>query len=84
MLEGAASTEPTRPRPKGFLVPVGTMGKRDLVESPEPAGISLQVRGTRLGRLLPDPIMRRPCADREEKRVTHRSDTIDRERSGAA
>src|SRR3954462_14973119 len=25
---------------------------------------------------LPDPIMRRPCADREEKRVTHRSDTI--------
>jgi hypothetical protein len=25
---------------------------------------------------LPDPIMRRPCADREEKRVTRRSDTI--------
>src|SRR3954464_2657447 len=24
----------------------------------------------------PDPIMRQPCADREEKRVTHRSDTI--------
>ena len=24
---------------------------------------------------LPDPIMRRPCADREEKRVTHANET---------
>jgi hypothetical protein len=24
----------------------------------------------------PDPILRRPCADREEKRVTRESDTI--------
>jgi len=58
------------------IVPVGTMGKT----------ISLRVQSLRakarkvvkqIGTpCLPDPIMRRPCADREEKRVTHRSDTI--------
>jgi hypothetical protein len=58
------------------IVPVGTMGKT----------ISLRVQSLRAAACkvvvqigtpcLPDPIMRRPCADREEKRVTHRSDTI--------
>ena len=34
----------------------------------------LQVAGQIETPRLPDPIMRRPCADREEKRVTHRRD----------
>jgi hypothetical protein len=30
---------------------------------------------------LPDPIMRRPCADREEKRVTHANEPARRNRA---
>jgi hypothetical protein len=35
---------------------------------------------------LPDPIMRRPCADREEKRVTHANETTNNQefRTGTA
>ena len=55
---------------------MGTMGK----------AISLRVQSLRASARKvvvqigtprpPDPIMRRPCADREEKRVTRGSDTI--------
>ncbi len=58
------------------IVPVGTMGE----------AISLRVQSLRasarkvVGQIetpcSPDPIMRRPCADREEKRVTRGSDMI--------
>ena len=49
----------------------GDDGRGDLVESPKPEGsnapkVARQIETPR----LPDPIMRRPCADREEKRVT--------------
>ena len=60
------------------IVPVGTMGK----------AISLRVQSLRARARkvvkqietprLPDPIMRRPCADREEKRVTRGNETEDR------
>ena len=56
------------------IVPVGTMGE----------AISLRVQSLRVQArkvvnqietpCSPDPIMRRPCADREEKRVTRGSD----------
>ena len=47
-------------------------GRGDLAECPEPEGsnapkVARQIETPR----PPDPIMRRPCADREEKRVTH-------------
>lgn len=49
----------------------GDEGQDDLVESPEPVRrevdeVVKQIETSR----LPDPIMRRPHADREEKRVT--------------
>ncbi len=62
------------------IVPVGTMGE----------AISLRVQSLRASRKVvkqietprsPDPIMRRPCADREEKRVTCGSDAIRKIRS---
>src|SRR3954452_18102357 len=51
-------------------------GRGDLVESPEPAGISLKVVGQIETPCSPDPIVRRPCVDRKKKRVTHGSDKI--------
>ena len=50
----------------------GDDGRGDLAESPEPEGsnapkVARQIETPR----PPDPIMRRPCADREEKRVIH-------------
>ena len=53
----------------------GDDGRGDLAESPEPEGsnapkVARQIETPR----PPDPIMRRPCADREEKRVTRGSD----------
>jgi hypothetical protein len=50
----------------------GDDGRGDLAESPEPEGskapkVEEQIETPR----LPDPIMRRPSADREEKRVTY-------------
>lgn len=69
------------------IVPVGTKGKT----------ISLRVSNLYAERLrkvvkqietpcLPDPIMRQPCADREEKRVTRVNETTNqrRNRTGAA
>jgi len=57
------------------IVPVGTIGK----------AISLRVQSLQVNSFkvvkqietprLPDPIMRRPRADREEKRVTHANET---------
>ncbi len=54
----------------------GDEGQGNLVESLEPVGVKpfkvvKQIETPR----LPDPIMRRPCADREEKRVTHANET---------
>jgi hypothetical protein len=52
---------------------VGNDGRGELAESPEPEGsdapkVARQIETPR----PPDPIMRRPCADREEKRVIPR------------
>ena len=50
----------------------GDDGRGDLVESPEPEGSNApKVAGQIETPRPPDPIMRRPRADREEKRVTH-------------
>jgi hypothetical protein len=48
--------------------------------------ISLRVRNRMVARQIetprpPDPILRRPCADREEKRVTHGRDMRSDERT---
>ena len=55
----------------------GDDGRGDLVENPEPRA---NVRAPKVAGQIetprpPDPIMRRPCADREEKRVTYGRDT---------
>ena len=50
----------------------GDDGRGDPVESPEPEGSNAtQVVGQIETPRPPDPIMRRPRADREEKRVTY-------------
>jgi hypothetical protein len=50
----------------------GDDGRGDLAECPEPKGCDARkVAGQIETPRPPDPIMRRPCADREEKRVTH-------------
>ena len=50
----------------------GDDGRGDLAESPEPEGSNApKVVGQIETLRPPDPIMRRPRADREEKRVTH-------------
>ena len=50
----------------------GDDGRGDLVESPEPEGSNApKVAGQIETPRLPDPIMRRPSVDREEKRVTY-------------
>jgi transposase len=50
----------------------GDDGRGDLVESPEPEGSKApKVAGQIEAPRPPDPIMRRPRADREEKRVIH-------------
>jgi len=50
----------------------GDDGRGDLVESLEPEGSNApKVAGQIETPRPPDPIMRRPRADREEKRVTH-------------
>ncbi len=61
------SAEPRRSR--------GDDGRGDLAERLEPEGrkASKVVKQIETPR-LPDPIMRRPCADREEKRVTYGND----------
>ena len=56
------------------IVPVGTMGEAISLRVP-----NLQANARKVVRQIetprsPDPIMRRPCADREEKRVTRGSD----------
>ena len=52
----------------------GDDGRGDLVESPEPKGSdALKVVGQIETPRPPDPILRPPRADREEKRVTHGS-----------
>src|SRR4051794_24406218 len=57
-------TEPRRSR--------GDDGRGDLVESPEPEGSNApKVAGQIETPRPPDPILRRPRADREEKRVTY-------------
>ena len=56
----------------------GDDGRGDLVESPEPEGHARKVVGQIETPRPPDPIMRRPRADREEKRVTHGSEIPDR------
>ena len=57
------------------IVPVGTMGEvislRVTNQSASADQVVKQIETPR----SPDPIMRRPCADREEKRVTRGSDT---------
>ena len=58
----------------------GDDGRGDLAESPEPEGsdapkVAKQIETPR----SPDPVMRRPRADREEKRVT-RGNGIGREK----
>src|SRR4051812_28613514 len=53
----------------------GDDGRGDLVESPEPEGSNApKVAGQIETPRPPDPIMRRPRADREEKRVIHGRD----------
>ena len=57
-------TEPPRSRGNG--------GRGNLVESPEPEGANApKVAGQIETPCPPDPILRRPRADREEKRVTY-------------
>ena len=56
------------------IVPVGTMGEAISLRVP-----NLQAHARKVVTQIetprsPDPIMRRPCADREEKRVTRGSD----------
>jgi hypothetical protein len=71
------------PKRANRIVPVGTIGKaislraQNLRASPQGRG---QIGTPR----LPNPIMRRPCADREEKRVTRGAMHPDANRSGAA
>src|ERR1035437_9860822 len=80
----AGASRPQRPRPphdrsSSFRLTRaeprrsrGDDGRGDLVESPEPEGSDApKVAGQIETPRLPDPIMRRPRADREEKRVTH-------------
>ena len=67
----------TTPSPERVtqIVPVGTMGKvislRVLSLWSQARKVVKQIETPR----PPDPIMRRPCADREEKRVTRGSET---------
>src|SRR5215213_8342505 len=66
---GEAKVMRVRTRPRGKPDRSrGHDGRGDLVESPEPAGqarkVMVQIEAPR----SPDPIMRRPRADREEKR----------------
>ena len=50
----------------------GDDGRGDLAESPEPVGSNApKVAGQIETPRPPDPIMRRPCANREEKQVTY-------------
>jgi hypothetical protein len=50
----------------------GDDGRGDLGESPEPEGKGApKVAGQIETPRPPDPIMRRPCVNREEKRVAH-------------
>jgi len=50
----------------------GDDGRGDLAECPEPEGSNARKVAGQIGTPRPpDPIMRRPRADREEKRVTH-------------
>ena len=58
------------------IVPVGTMGEAISLRVP-----NLRAKARKVVKQIetprpPDPIMRRPCADREEKRVTRGSDRI--------
>ena len=53
------------------VVPVGTMGEVISLRVRNRRQRCLQVAGQIETPRPPDPIMRRPCADREEKRVTH-------------
>ena len=56
----------------------GDDGRGDLAESPEPEGSDApKVAGQIETPRPPDPILRRSCADREEKRVTHGRETGD-------
>jgi hypothetical protein len=59
----------------------GDDGRGDLVESLEPEGSNApKVAGQIETPRPPDPIMRRPRADREEKRVTHGRDMRNEDR----
>ena len=56
------------------IVPVGTMGEAISLRVP-----NLRAKARKVVKQIetprpPDPILRRPCADREEKRVTRGSD----------
>jgi len=65
----SASFRLTRTKPRRSR---GDDGRGDLIESPEPEGSNApEVAGQIETPRPPDPIMRRPCADREEKRVTY-------------
>ncbi len=71
MNERSSSFRLTRAEPRRSR---GDDGRGDLVESPEPEGSNApKVAGQIETPRPPDPIMRRPRADREEKRVTHGS-----------
>ena len=59
------------------IVPVGTMGQAISLRAS-----SLRTKARKVVKQIetprsPDPIMRRPCADREEKRVTRGSEASD-------
>jgi hypothetical protein len=58
------------------IVPVGTMGEAISLRVPNRSASADQVVKQIETRRSPDPIMRRPRADREEKRVTRGSDTL--------
>ena len=57
------------------VIPVGTKGEAILLRvqslTAQVVKVVKQIETPRLS----DPIMRRPCADREEKRVTHANET---------
>ena len=58
------------------IVPVGTMGKVISLRVQSLRASARKVVGQIETPCSPDPIMRRPCADREEKRVTRGSAMI--------
>ena len=66
------------------VVPVGTMGEVISLSVRNRRRPYLQVAGQIETPRPPDPILRRPRADREEKRVTHGFDMRNKDKTDAS